>query len=255
MTTRRSVLITGGARRMGAAQARILAAAGWDVCLHCHTSREAATQLAEVLMREFGVRAVVVSADLADGAAVTRLVPDCAAALGRPVTALVNNASTFEYDEVQSFALAQFDATLRVNLTAPLLLARALAAQGGRVIVNILDQKIENLNPDFFSYTVSKQALAAATHLLARALLPVRVCAVAPGLSLPSSDQTADEFAAAHAMAPLGRGSHPQDVAEAVRFLLEAEAITDQILFVDGGQHLHQLNRDVLFVQRGKGPV
>ena len=235
---------------MGAAQARALAAGGWDVAIHCHVSCRAATALARDLAAEFGVRTVTVAADLGSVEEVDQLLPACQEALQGPLTALVNNASTFEYDEVHDFDVDRFDATLRINLTAPLMLARALAQQGGRAVVNILDQKVENLNPDFFSYTVSKQALAAATRLLARALAPVRVCGVAPGLSLPSGDQTEAEFAAAHARAPLGRGSTPADIAGAVRFLLEAGAVTGQILVVDGGQHMLALERDVLFVQR-----
>jgi NAD(P)-dependent dehydrogenase (short-subunit alcohol dehydrogenase family) len=135
---------------------------------------------------------------------------------------------------------------------APVLLSQAFAkASGGAgCIVNVLDQKVRNLNPDFFSYTLSKVALASATALLARALAPIRVCGVAPGSSLPSADETEEEFRRARRATPLGMTSTPEDVADAVLFLLRAKAVTGEVLTVDGGQHLVPADRDIMFLQR-----
>ena len=176
----------------------------------------------------------------------------CERHFGAPATALVNNASLFEYDTLQTLAADNLQKTLDINFVAPILLAQAFArASGGEgCIVNLLDQKVRNLNPDFFSYTLSKVALASATELLARVLAPVRVCGVAPGSSLPSADETEDEFLRARRATPLGRTSTPEDVADAVLFLLRSKAITGEVLTVDGGQNLLAADRDIMFLQR-----
>lgn len=247
-----AVLVTGAGVRLGAAIAEHLAARGWSVCIHCRHSVTEAQKLADRLASSYGVGTALVSADLADVAAVQTLHSRAEQALGRPIRAIVNNASSFEYDDLAQLQPEQFELTLRVNLLAPLLLVQALAvdAQLGGCVVNLLDQKIYNLNPDFFSYTVAKQALAATTGLLARACAPVRVCGVAPGITLPSADQTAEEFARAHGCTPLGRSSTTADVASAVAFVLDNPAITGQVITVDGGQHLVPLPRDVMFLTR-----
>lgn len=253
-------LVTGGARRIGRAIVLELAGAGWDLAVHCHRSRTEAEQTAADA-RALGARAAVVAADLAQEADCQALLPAAQAALGR-VDAVVNNASLFEHDDVHSFDSARLGRHWQANTAAPLLLARALHAAvatpghptGSGCVVNLLDQKLWNPNPDHLSYTLSKAALEAATTLLAQALAPrLRVCGVAPGLTLHSGDMNDAEFEQAHRMTPLQRSSSADDVARAVRFLLESPAITGTTLLVDGGQHLQRQPRDVLFMLR-EGP-
>lgn len=252
-------LVTGGARRLGRAIALELAAQGWDVAVHCHRSVDEAEALATQI-RALGRRAAVLRADLADEAATGRLVADCTAALGVP-TCLVNNASLFQYDVATSFSYASLDTHMRTNVAAPLLLARELhkalapaagtdkAAEPRGVVVNLLDQKLDNLNPDFLSYTLSKAALQTATVQLAQALAPrLRVVGVAPGITLVSGEQSEQSFRRAHRVTPLGQSSTPEDIAQAVAYLAQARAVTGTTLYVDGGQHLMPLARDVMFL-------
>ena len=244
-------LVTGGAKRIGATIVKRLAAEGWDVGIHYNTSATEAFALRDALIAQ-GRRCVAIKADLEKSAEALALVARCQEHFGAPATALINNASLFEYDTLQALAPEHLQKTLNVNLVAPMLLAQAFAKASGAegCIVNILDQKVRNLNPDFFSYTLSKVALAGATGLLARGLAPVRVCGVAPGSSLPSADETEDEFLRARRATPLGRTSTPDDVADAVLFLLRAKAVTGEVLTVDGGQHLTPADRDIMFLQR-----
>lgn len=251
------MLVTGSARRLGREIALELAAHGFDVALHSHRAAdECADTRAAALER--GARAEAFVADLADEAGCAALLPAVAAAMGR-VDAVVNNASRFEHDDIESFGHAALAAHWQVNTAAPLLLARALHSHllgSGRegCVVNLLDQKLWNPNPDHLSYTLSKAALATATTLLAQALAPVvRVVGVAPGVTLPSGPMTEAEFTRAQGMTPLQRSSTPRDVARAVRFLIESPAITGTTLLVDGGQHLATQPRDVLFLARGAG--
>ena len=209
-------------------------------------------------LRAAGARAEAFAADLADEAACEALVPAVLRAFGR-IDAVVNNASAFELDDVASFSTAVMERMWRANTAPAVLLARALhralpeGAQG--VVVNLLDQKLWNPNPDYFSYTLSKAALEAANTMLAQALAPrVRVCGVAPGVTLHSGGMSDAEFEASHRMTPLGRGSTPADVARAVRFLLESPAVTGTTLLVDGGQHLQPQPRDVMFIAREAQP-
>lgn len=254
MVDRPVVLVTGAARRLGRMIALELAAQGHDIALH-HRGHadEALGTLAE--LRERGVHAEAFAADLADEAATRALLPAVVQRLGR-VDAVVNNASLFEPDDAASFGHAAMDAHWRCNTAAPILLAQALhahlAARGGEgCVVNLLDQKLWNPNPDFLSYTLSKAALREATVVLAQALAPrVRVCGVAPGVTLPSGDMSAAEFEAAHRMTPLRRSSTPEDVARAVCFLIAARAVTGTTLLVDGGQHLAPQARDVVHLVR-----
>lgn len=247
------VLITGAAKRIGAAIARELAQAGYTLALHCHRSREQAQALAAQL-RAQGVKVMVCNADLSDESAVKKLIPDIARELGA-VAAVINNASYFEYDNIASFSTAAATKHYAVNTIAPLLLAQSLheqiAADELGCVINLLDQKLWNMNPDYLSYTLSKAALQTATVALAQALAPrVRVCGVAPGVTLPSSDAALDNqaFEAAQGMTPLGHASQPEDIAKAVRYLLEARAVTGTTLLVDGGQHLTAQQRDVAFL-------
>ena len=243
-------LVTGAARRIGRAIALGLARDGWDVAVHYRASEaEAHATVAEV--EALGRRAVALRCDLAEPAEVGQLLARAAAALG-PVSCLVNNASLFEYDSAADFSLACLDAHMRANLAAPILLAQALHAatpEGAQaVVVNLLDQKLYNLNPDFLSYTLSKAALHTATTMLAQALAPrVRVVGVAPGITMVSGDQTEAAFAKAHRATPLGRSSTPDDVADAVCYVARARALTGATLLVDGGQHLAPQRRDVMF--------
>jgi NAD(P)-dependent dehydrogenase (short-subunit alcohol dehydrogenase family) len=254
-SSRPVVLVTGAARRVGRAIVLELAAHGFDIALHCRRSRDEAEATA-AQARAVGARAQVFAADLADEAACGALVPEVARAMGR-LDAVVNNASHFEYDNVQTFSYAAMETHWRANTAPAVVLARALAthlaggSEGG-CVVNLSDQKLWNPNPDYLSYTLSKAALDAATTLLAQALAPqVRVVGVAPGVTLPSGTAMDDAaFVAAHAMTPLGRSSTPADVARTVRFALESRAITGTTILVDGGQHLAAQPRDVAFLAR-----
>jgi NAD(P)-dependent dehydrogenase (short-subunit alcohol dehydrogenase family) len=245
------VLVTGAAHRIGRCIATTLAAAGWHVAVHYRSRADEARQTV-ALIEAAGGQARCLAADLSNEAACEALVPQVLGAFGR-VDAVVNNASLFAYDNIDSFSMAQMDAHWRANTAPAILLARALhrvAAPGG-VVVNVLDQKLWNPNPDYLSYTLSKAALEAATTLLAQALAPrLRVCGVAPGVTMLSGEMNEAEFAASHRMTPLQRSSSTDDVARAVRFLLESPAITGTTLLVDGGQHLQAQARDVMFLAR-----
>ena len=252
MSDRPVVLVTGAARRVGREIALHLAASGFDVALHHRGSAEDA--LATVRdAQAAGAAAAAFQADLSDESACRALVPAVVAHFKR-LDAVVNNAATFEYDTAQTFSVAAMERHWRANTAPAVLLAQALHAHLSGCaevgcVVNLLDQKLWNLNPDYFSYTLSKAALQAATVMLAQALAPqVRVCGVAPGVTLPSSTMTPEEFAQSHRLTPLKRSSTPADIARAVRFLIESPAITGSTLLVDGGQHLQAQARDVLFI-------
>lgn len=246
-------LVTGAGRRIGRAIALGLAAAGWDVAVHYRHSEHEAGEVAEAI-RALGRRAALLQCDLADEAAVRALPGRAAEALG-PVTCIVNNASLFEYDNATTFSPALLGAHMSANLAAPLLLAQALHAatpeDGQAVVINLLDQKLYNLNPDFLSYTLSKAALDTATRMLAQALAPrLRIVGVAPGITMVSGDQSEEGFQQAHTVTPLGRSSTPQDIADAVVYAASARALTGTTLVVDGGQHLVPLARDVMFLTK-----
>jgi NAD(P)-dependent dehydrogenase (short-subunit alcohol dehydrogenase family) len=244
----RTVLVTGGARRLGAAIGRRLAADGWRVVVHYGTSMADA----EALAREIG--GTTVAGDLADLSGIDALFDRARVAAGGSIDALVNSASAFAFDTPPAVDPVLFAQASAVNAGAPVLLANALARQvadGGIErgwVVDLLDQKLANLNPDFFSYTCAKAALAAATPMLARALAPhVAVNAVAPGLTLPSADQTQEEFAAVASLNLLRRPVGAERVAEAVAFLVGSSGVTGQTLYVDAGQRFLPRGRDVMF--------
>jgi NAD(P)-dependent dehydrogenase (short-subunit alcohol dehydrogenase family) len=249
LSDRPVVLITGSAKRLGRDIALDLGRHGFDVAVHYrHSAPEAEATAAE--LRQLGARAHTVMADLADEAACRALVPAVISALGR-IDAVVNSASTFEFDDASSFSYATLERHLRANTAPAIVLAQALAEhlsgtprQG--VVVNLLDQKLWNPNPDFLSYTLSKAALESATALLAMALAPqVRVAGVAPGLTLDSAWLQGEKFAALHRQSSLlGRASSPEDVARSVRFVLETRSITGTTILVDAGQHLRRFERD-----------
>jgi len=247
----RVALVTGAGRRLGRAIALGLARAGWDLALHYRHSEQDAIATRDAILA-LGRRAVLLQCDLADDAAVRLLAGSAIDALGT-LTCIVNNASLFEYDSATDFSPALLNAHMAANVTAPVLLAQALHAatpQGEQaVVINLLDQKLYNLNPDFLSYTLSKAALHAATTMLAQALAPtVRVVGVAPGITLVSGEQSQEGFTQAHRATPLGRSSTPQDIADAVVYAAGARALTGTTLLVDGGQHLTPSTRDVMFL-------
>ena len=244
------ILVTGGARRLGAAIVRRLAADGHRVVIHYGTSADAAAALAV----EVGA-AGTVRGDLAAVGAAGELFARAVEVARGPIGGLVNSASLFEYDRPGAVDPALAARLYAVNCTTPLLLAQALAAQEweGASIVNILDQKLANPNPDFFSYTLSKAALAEATVLMAQAFAPaVRVNAVAPGLTLPSGDQSGVEFEQVARANLLERPVGAEAVADGVAYLLGAESVTGQTLFVDAGQRFVKRDGDVMFEGRDR---
>jgi NAD(P)-dependent dehydrogenase (short-subunit alcohol dehydrogenase family) len=253
-------LVTGGGARLGAQMVRRLAAEGWAVAIHHRASSDGAHVLAKEI-KDGGGRAVTLEADLGALDDFTEMFGRANAGWGF-CSLLVNSASAFEYDDIATITRANLETLFAVNLHAPVLLARDFAAQlrddAKGLIVNILDQKVFNLNPDFLSYTLTKAALESATTLLAQAMAPrVRVCGIAPGLTLKSGEQTEQGFAEAHAKAPLGFGSQPEHIAEALIFLTKVPSITGTTLVVDGGQHLQPRSRDVMFSYgiKGDAPV
>lgn len=235
------VLITGAARRIGRAIALDLAGRGYDVAIHYRTSK-AAAQAAVAEIEALGGRGVALSGDLANPSDVERLVPGCCAALGAP-TVLVNNASEFQPDSLGTTTLGSWNAHLDINLRAPVFLAQEIVRHlpdgvSGNII-NIIDQRVWKLTPEFFSYTLSKAGLWTATRTLAQALAPrVRVNAIGPGPVLKSIHQTDADFAAEVASTLLRRGPSTAEIAAAVRFILDAPAMTGQMIALDGGQHL-----------------
>ena len=249
-STPRTVLVTGAAKRLGRAIALHLAAHGWQVAVHYRGSKADAIETAAACAALSGASGHF-DADFEDESAVRALLPRVVDELG-PVDAVVNSASLFEHDTAADFGYAALERHMRSNVGAPLVLAQVLhqhiAQRGGDaqgVVVNLLDQKLWNMNPDFVSYTLSKAALEAAGTKLAQALAPLlRVVGVAPGLTLTSDYLTDDKFEALHRMSPLGRSSTPDDVAATVRFALENRSITGTTLLVDGGQHLMRFDRD-----------
>ncbi len=239
--TPRSALVTGAARRIGRAIALALAENGWAVAVHYNQSEDAARALAEDIT-EGGGRAAAVPADLDSESAAAGLVERACGEIG-PVTCLVNNASVFEDDSPETATRQSWDLHMQVNLRTPFVLTQAFAAQlpdgtGGNV-VNIIDQRVWNLTSRFTSYTLSKAALWTMTQTLALALAPeIRVNAIGPGPTLPSPRQTEDAFDRQWAALPLARRVEPEEIAEAVRFILDVPAMTGQMIALDGGQHL-----------------
>jgi len=246
----RCVLVTGAARRLGRAIALSFAQNGWDLALHYRESQHDAQTTARDIER-MGRRCVLVRGNLDSETQARQIFAQAVAGLGA-LDALVNNASTFTYDDANTVTQTSMLAHLLPNLAAPVILIQALhqhlTARGAHargVAINLLDQKLFNLNPDFFSYTLSKAGLQTATTLLAQALAPtLRIVGVAPGLTLPSYLQNDDAFARTHALAPLGKASDPEDIAQAVLFAAQSRRITGTTIVVDGGQHLMGLPKD-----------
>jgi NAD(P)-dependent dehydrogenase (short-subunit alcohol dehydrogenase family) len=253
-------LITGAGRRLGRAMALYLAGRGHDVAVHYATSvQDAADVVAEITA--MGRHAVALQADLLDEAQAAALVPRAVEALGGPLTVLVNNASIFEYDTIHSATKTSWDRHIGSNLRAPFLLTQSFAAQAlpaandgealaPSLIVNMLDQRVRKLTPEFMTYTLAKMGLLALTQTTAQALAPsIRVNAIGPGPTLIGARQTAQHFDGQRANTILKRGANPSDVTAALGYFLDAPAVTGQLLCVDGGQHLVWKTADILGVE------
>jgi len=252
-------LVTGAGARLGRAMALYLAGRGFDVAVHYSTSQEGAEETAAAI-RALGRRAVTLHADLLDEDQTQTLFPRAVEALGAPVTCLINNASIFEYDTVQTASRQSWDRHLESNLRAPFVLTQAMAGQGleaGRdergepqavgLIVNMIDQRVHKLTPEFMTYTIAKMGLWAMTRTTAQALAPaIRVNAIGPGPTLKGARQTEAHFTSQRANTVLGRGANPADITAALGYFLDAPAVTGQLLCVDGGQHLGWRTPDIL---------
>ncbi|NDV02308.1 SDR family oxidoreductase [Pseudoroseicyclus tamaricis] len=244
-------LVTGAGARIGRAIALALGEAGHDVALHCNHSTDGAEAAAEEI-RAMGRRATVVQADLMDAARVEALVPEAAEALGGPLTCLVNNASGFKFDRIDTASAENWEINTATNLRAPLFLLQAFAAQAPEPLedeagekiaqalcVNMLDQRIRNLSPELITYTIAKMGLWTLTRTAAQGLGPkVRVNGIAPGSTLKAEQEPEERFRARRKAGLLERGTNPEDIVAALRYLLEARTVTGQAIVVDGGQHL-----------------
>jgi NAD(P)-dependent dehydrogenase (short-subunit alcohol dehydrogenase family) len=260
----RTVLVTGGARRLGREICLQFARAGWNVAVHYRRSADEAQALQHELDK-LGCRAFLIAADLGEPDAAERVLSDCEQQTGAPPDCIVNNASLFQADDALSATPAHLRTHWSINTATPLLLANGLArrllarkqpAAGRYSVVHVLDQKVHNLNPDYFSYTVSKLALAQSAAWQAQALAPwVRVCGLSPGLLYPSGPQTQDNFERAGQVNLLRQPVAPADVARCALFIAENVSLNGTILQADNGQHLVGLNRDVMFAVDGADPT
>ncbi len=253
-----TALVTGAGKRLGRAMALYLAGRGHDVAVHYATSGQDAQEVAATI-RAMGCNATTLQADLLDEAQVDTLIDRATAALG-PLTVLVNNASIFEYDTLQTATRAGWDRAIGSNLRAPFVLSQRFAAQCPRatrdangelvasgLIVNMLDQRIHKLTPEFASYTIAKMGLWALTQTSAQGLAPdIRVNGIGPGPTLRGAKQSPEHFAKQRAATILGRGSNPSDITAALGFFLDSPSVTGQMIAVDGGQHLVWRLADVL---------
>ena len=251
-------LVTGAARRLGRAMALYLAGRGYDLAVHYHGSEAEAGEVVAGI-RRLGREAVALRADLTDEAATQALVPAAVAALGGPLTLLINNASIFEEDSLATATRASWDRHIESNLRAPVVLTQRFAAQAPQAIrdergeaisqalvINIVDQRVLKPTPGFMSYTVAKMGLWAFTQTAARALAPgIRVNAIGPGPTLPSVRQSGDDFRRQRAACLLERGPDPEDITAALGYLIDAPSVTGQLICVDGGQHLAWRTADV----------
>lgn len=251
-------LVTGAARRLGRAMALYLAARGHDVVIHYSGSAAEAEDTASDA-RALGVKAVTLRADLLDEGQTEGLIARAAEALGGPLTILINNASTFDYDNIRSATRKSWDRNLGSNLRAPFVLTQKFAVQvppalrgpeGARaqgLVINMLDQRVRKLTPEFMSYTIAKMGLWAFTQTAARALAPdVRVNAIGPGSTLKGEHQSSEQFERQRAASVLERGANAEDIVAALGYFLDAPAVTGQLLCVDGGQHLGWKTPDIL---------
>jgi NAD(P)-dependent dehydrogenase (short-subunit alcohol dehydrogenase family) len=255
-------LVTGAGHRLGRAMALYLAGRGFDVAVHYAGSAAAASEVVDMITK-MGRKAVAVQADLLDDAATERLFADAVAGLGGPITCLVNNASIFEYDTVTSATRESWDRHMGSNLRAPFVLTQSMAAQNLQattdsageleatgLVINMIDQRVRKLTPEFMTYTLAKMGLWALTQTSAQALAPhIRVNAIGPGPTLQGSRQSEAHFVAQRSNTVLKRGANPADITAALGYFLEAPGVTGQLLCVDGGQHLAWQTPDVLGVE------
>lgn len=252
-------LVTGAGIRLGRAMALYLAGRGFDVAVHYGNSQAAAESLVAEI-QAMGQRSVALQANLLDEQATQALMPRVIEALGGPVTCLVNNASVFEYDNIHTASRDSWDRHLNSNLRAPFVLTQALAAQVPKaepdasgelvaqaLVVNMLDQRVRKLTPEFMTYTIAKMGLWAFTRTAAQALSPdVRINAIGPGPTVQGHRQSASHFARQRAKTPLNRGARPSEITAALGYFLDAPSVTGQVLCVDGGQHLAWMTPDVI---------
>ncbi|MFK7876890.1 MAG: SDR family oxidoreductase [Paracoccaceae bacterium] len=260
--TEKRALVTGSGGRLGQAMAIYLARRGFDVAVHYAGSSEGADQTVAAITSA-GHRAVKVQADLLEDAATTQAFDDAVAGLGGPITCLVNNASIFEYDTLETATSESWHRHIGSNLRAPFVLSQKMAQQGLKpghdtmgepratgLIVNMIDQRVRKLTPEFMTYTIAKMGLWAFTQTAAQGLAPtIRVNAIGPGPTLQGGRQSAEHFAKQRAATVLNRGANPEDITAALGYFLDAPAITGQLLCVDGGQHLGWQTPDVLGVE------
>lgn len=252
-----AALVTGAAKRIGREIALALAADGHDVVIHYSGSREEANATAAAA-RAKGVRAEILGADLLDRVAVEGLIDAACQAIGGPLRVLVNNASIFEYDRLGTATYDSWDRHFRSNLEAPFFLMQAFAAQvppldegvgdadASAAVINMIDQRVRKLTPEFATYSLAKSALWTLTQTAAQALAPrIRVNAIAPGPTLKGSRQSEEHFAAQRSATILQRGSSTADIVRAMRFILASQDFTGQLLCVDGGQHLAWQTPDI----------
>ncbi len=259
MAEKRRALITGAAKRVGRAMALDLAGSGWDVAIHYNGSAEAAEATANDA-RALGAEAATVQADLGDDAAVAGLVGRAAEALGGPLSLLINNASMFENDTIETMTDDSWERGMASNLRAPVKLTQAFAAQAPKAVIDdrnepvaqsvvicLVDQRVLKPTPMFHSYFLAKSGLHAFLRTAAQALAPdIRVAGIGPGPTLAATNQTDEHFARQRAACLLGRGSDPEDLVGAMRFILSNKAFTGQMLAIDGGQHLNWQTPDVI---------
>ncbi|MCX7302019.1 MAG: SDR family oxidoreductase [Rhodobacterales bacterium] len=255
-------LVTGAGKRLGRAMALYLGQRGYDVAVHYAASETEATEVVTTL-RAMGRRAEAIQADILDEDATHSLVPRAVAELGGPLTVLVNNASIFEHDTIHTATRRSWDRHMESNLRAPFVLSQTMAAQvpppvmddngepvAQGLIVNMIDQRIHKLTPEFMTYTLAKMGLWALTRTAAQGLAPnVRVNAIGPGPTMQGARQSVAHFAAQRAATILERGANPSDICTALGYLIDAPAVTGQILCIDGGQHLVWQTTDVLGVE------
>ena len=255
-------LVTGAGARLGRAMALTLGERGYDVAVHYATSRDGADETVAAL-QDMGRKAVAIQANLLDEAAMQALFPAAVAALGGPISVLVNNASIFEYDNLTTATRDGWDRHMDSNLRAPFVLTQALAAQvpdavmdgngepvAQGLIVNMIDQRVQKLTPEFMTYTLAKMGLWAMTQTTAQALAPhVRVNGIAPGPTLRGHRQSQSHFDAQRSATILARGANTNDITAALGYLLDAQAVTGQMIAVDGGQHLGWRTPDVQGVE------
>lgn len=255
-------LVTGAGQRLGAAMALYLADRGFDVAVHYASSAQGAEDVVAQIKAK-GRNATALQADLLDDAQTQALFKSAAEGLGGPISCLINNASIFEYDNVQTATRESWDRHMGSNLRAPFVLTQAMAAQdlvadqdaagepvASGLIVNMIDQRVRKLTPEFMTYTLAKMGLWAMTQTTAQALAPtIRVNAIGPGPTLQGSRQSAAHFADQRASTVLGRGANTDDITAALGYFLDAPGVTGQLLCVDGGQHLGWQTPDVLGVE------